>query len=281
MALSRGLVDLHVHSSASDGILAPREAVAAAVRCGLAGLALTDHDTVAGLAEAQAEATASGLRFLPGVELSADGCGSEIHVLGYGLDFADTTLLATLQRFQENRAVRATHIIDRLAALGLPLHLDEVLALAGEAALGRAHIARALVGRGYAPDTRTAFHWFLTPGRPGYVPRTRLAATDAIRLVREAGGVAVLAHPGTGGDDMLPGLVEAGLRGLEVYHPDHTPVQRSRYLEVCQRHGLVATGGSDYHGYTGGAALGACAVPADTVGRLLDAREERRSPRAK
>lgn len=244
------LVDLHAHSTASDGLLPPAQLVALAGERGLRVLALTDHDTIAGLAAATSAAADVGLRLIPGVELSTHVEAGEVHILGYFIDPADPALSQALARFRAARAGRAETIVARLAAAGVPIAYARVLELAGGGAIGRPHVARALVEAGHAASINDAFERYLVRGRPGYVERYRLTPPDAARLIRAAGGVPVLAHPHSVADldATLPALLAAGLGGLECYYGDYDEPRKRDLLALAARHGLVPTGGTDFHG---------------------------------
>lgn len=277
IAAPTGAIDLHTHSTASDGLLAPARLVALAVERGLRALALTDHDTVGGVAEAGAAAAAAGLRFIPGVELSTHVEAGEVHMLGYFIDPDKPTLLASLARFREAREGRAEAMVARLSAAGAPIRLERVLALAAGGSIGRPHVARALVEAGHATSVGDAFDRWLVRGRPGYVERFKLTPADAVRLIREVGGVPVLAHPHSADDlpGLLPELIDAGLAGLECYYGDYDEIRREQYLTLARRHNLVPTGGTDFHG-TGTAhrrPLGGVYVPPETVAALAARRE--------
>lgn len=244
------LVDLHVHSTASDGRLAPAAVVGAARAAGLAAMALTDHDTVAGVAEARAAGERLGVRIVAGAELSAHLFGEEIHLLALHLDRVDV-IAHELARFQDDRVTRAGQMVERLNALGVGVTLDAVLAHAAGGAVGRPHVARAIVATGAAHDMRDAFDRYLGDGRPAYVDKPRLEAREAIALAHAAGGIAVWAHPGGDGRrDRVEPLVAAGLDGLEVLHPSHSSDDRQRLQALADFFGLVTSGGSDWHGVT-------------------------------
>lgn len=267
-----GPIDLHTHSTASDGMLAPAQLVALATERGLSALALTDHDTVAGVAEARAAAEAAGLRFIPGVELSTFVDAGEVHMLGYFVDPADPTLLDALAQFREAREGRAETIVARVTAAGAPISLERVVALAAGGSIGRPHVARALVEAGHATSVNDAFERWLVRGRPGYVERFKLTPSAAVRLIRAAGGVPVLAHPHSADDlkTLLPDLLAAGLVGIECYYGDYDELRKQEYLALAARHGLIATGGTDFHGI-GGAhrrPLGGTWVPPECVAAL-------------
>lgn len=265
-------IDLHTHSTASDGMLAPARLVALAVERGLRVLALTDHDTVAGVAEASAAAEAAGIRFIPGVELSTHVEAGEVHMLGYFIDPTNRTLLDALARFREAREGRAEAIVARLCAAGAPIRLERVLEFAAGGSIGRPHVARALVEAGHATSIGDAFDRWLVRGRPGYVERFKLTPADAVRLIREVRGVPVLAHPHSADNlpGLLPELLDAGLAGLECYYGDYDDHRRAEYLALARRHNLVPTGGTDFHGF--GVAhrrpLGGTYVPPECVAAL-------------
>ena len=248
--MSAGRVDLHTHTTASDGTLSPRELVRAAVRHGVAVLAITDHDSTEGLAEAMAEAAEHPpLAIVPGLEINCDVEGAEIHVLGYFVEYEAPWFQEFLREQRAERVARVHRIAERLTELGMPIDPAEVFAIVREGSPGRPHVARVMVKRGYVKSVREAFDKYLKSGGPANVPRRRLAPVEAVRVIRRAGGVPVLAHPGLADrDELIPELVAAGLMGIEVYYAEHSAGQTIDYLELCRRHDLVATGGSDYHG---------------------------------
>lgn len=269
-------VDLHVHSSCSDGRLTPGDVVEAAASAGLAVLALTDHDTAAGHAEASAAARVAGLEFVPGIELSThDEVIGATHLLGYHVDGTAPTLAAFLAKARDGRRDRAREMVDRLNGLGVEVTVDEVFAQASEGGLvARPHVARALLDGGWVRSYREAFDRFIAAGRPAYVPAGRITPADGITLIRGAGGVAVLAHPGQAwSDEAIRDLAEAGLSGIEVLHPDHGRETVRRLGRLAAACGLLETGGSDWHGpgRGGGGRLGAQPVPYDWHVRLAEA----------
>lgn len=245
-----GAIDLHTHTTASDGALAPRALVALAAQHGVRVLAITDHDSTGGLAEARAAAAAHpGLTIVPGLEINCDVEGGEVHVLGYGVAAEAAWFQDFLAGQRAERVARIHRLTARLAELGMPIDPAEVFALVKEGSPGRPHVAQAMVARGYVRSVREAFERYLRTGGPASVPRRRLTPTEAVEVIRRAGGVPVLAHPGVAGlDHLIPGLVEAGLEGIECYYAEHSGAQTAAYLALCRQHGLVATGGSDYHG---------------------------------
>jgi predicted metal-dependent phosphoesterase TrpH len=261
-----GSVDLHAHTTASDGALSPRALVRLAARQGVGVLAVTDHDSTNGLPEAMEEAASHGIEIVPGLEINCDVPGAEVHVLGYLVRWREAWFQDFLREQRAERVARVHRITERLTELGMPLTAAEVFAICQEGSPGRPHVAQAMVSRGYVKSVREAFDRWLHAGGPANVPRRRLTPADAVRVIRRAGGVPVLAHPGLARrDEMIPELVAAGLAGIETYYPEHSVQQIEAYRAMCARLNLVATGGSDYHGtHTGRATtLGGAGVPPD------------------
>jgi len=275
-----GEVDLHVHSTASDGALAPETVVEAAARVGLSALALTDHDTLAGVAAAREAGNRLRLRVVAGVELSVLDGEQEVHLLGLHVARVDA-LERDLAALRETRRARAVKIVERLNALGVPVTADQVFAESGAGAVGRPHVARALIAGGWVRDLREAFGRYLGTGRPANVEKQRLSAADGIRRIHDAGGLAVFAHPGADGTlERVAALAALGLDGLEVLHPSHSPADVARLTALTESHGLVPSGGSDWHGTADGPrALGAMRVPAGWLASQ-DARLAARASRA-
>jgi predicted metal-dependent phosphoesterase TrpH len=263
-----GLVDLHMHSTASDGSRSPAEVVRAAKRASLAAIALTDHDSVAGLPEARQVGDELGVRVINGVELSAVEGESETHLLG--LHLSDTTVLERgLSDLRDMRGRRAARIVELLQSQGVQVTLDDVLLQAGTGAIGRPHVARALVADGWAVDVRDAFDRYLGAGRPAYVAKDQLGMRDAIAMVHAAGGLAVLAHPGSSATrERLEALLALGLDGVEVKHPSHSPQDTARIRTLSEQLGLLLSGGSDWHGAGDGPrTIGMMQVPMDWLTR--------------
>ncbi|HEY9228518.1 MAG TPA: PHP domain-containing protein [Gemmatimonadaceae bacterium] len=261
-------VDLHAHSTASDGSRTPGDVVREAKRVGLSAIALTDHDTLDGIAEAVAAGAEVGVRVVPGVELSAVEGDSETHILG--LHLSDTRELeGRLVSLRDMRRTRAQRIVHRLNELGVRIEFASVLEQASGGAIGRPHVARAMIAEGWAVDFRDAFERYLGNGRPAYVGKERLAITDAIGLIHRAGGLAILAHPAhTATRDRIAAFVQQGIDGVEVRHPSHSPEDVARILALVDHFSLVPSGGSDWHGATDGPrTLGMMRVPADWLGR--------------
>jgi predicted metal-dependent phosphoesterase TrpH len=272
-------VDLHMHSTESDGAFSPAEVVAAARDAALAAIALTDHDTVGGLDAARVAGARLGVRVVAGVELSAYDDETELHVLGLHLSrLAD--LDRQLAAFRAARRARAERMVERLNALGVPILLETVLRIAASGAIGRPHVARALVEGGWVRDQRAAFDRYIGAGRPAYVAKYRLAMGDAIELIHHAGGIAVLAHPGADGTRArLEPLARLGLDGVEVLHPGHSAEDIARLGALAEHFGLVSSGGSDWHGAPGGErVIGCMRVPAPWLERQ-DARVRERLAR--
>lgn len=277
-------VDLHLHTTVSDGALRPAELVTAAAAAGIRVMAVTDHDSIDGIREAQTAASGLSIEVIPGIEVSASLNGDEIHVLGYLLDQDDRTLREVLRRLQADRIAQAKEMVGRLGALGCPVEWDRVKEIAQSGSVGRPHIARALVERGYVGSVDEAFTRFLRRGGPGYVEGNKLLPQDAVGLIKAAGGIPSLAHPIiVGANDyhldlptLLPVMAEAGLEGIEAFYKGYTPEITTSLLALAAEYRLVPTGGSDFHGggVVADAYLGAVEVPWETV-ELLQARKRR------
>lgn len=264
-------VELHCHTTASDGTLTPEELVALALRRGLQTLAITDHDTTSGFAPAVAAAAGYRLEIIPAIEINAEDRGRDVHVLGYYLDPEHSGFQEALGRLRQARLRRTHEMVERLESLGVPVEHDRIMRFAGGDSAGRPHVARAMVEAGHVRDLQDAFDRYLATGRPGFVPRRNLTPAEAIGLIREAGGVAVLAHPGLIGDEsVIRELIPAGLQGLEVHYPQHPPMLRQHYTALAGELGLLVTGGSDFHGpeHRHNVELGGMALPPGTVERL-------------
>lgn len=267
-----GVIDLHLHTTASDGVCAPSELVDLAWRAGIRTMSVTDHDTVAAVPAVAALTRDAGMTFVPGIEITAVHDGRDVHVLGYFFDPASATLGAFLERQRADRLRRLGEIIDRLEELGKPVNREKVLAKkVGGGSLGRPLVARALVQAGHATDIRQAFEELIGEGRPAFVPRVGPQPSEVVGIIADAGGLASLAHPGLlKRDDLIPALVDAGLPALEAFHSDHDPETIERYLALAERYGLAVSGGSDYHGepVRRKSAFGRVGLPAEHFERL-------------
>ncbi len=247
--------DLHVHTSASDGQFSPEQVVTLARERNVNLLAITDHDTLDGFLQLKDKLPPKDIQIIPGVEISAGG-GTEVHILGYGVHEGMKRLMDMLGEMREERRERAEKMVRRLTYLGLDIDLAEVAPLS-EGSLGRAHIGRAMVQKGLVGSLYEAFEKYLSPGRPGFEPRRKLKVTQVVRLLKEEGAVPVVAHPGLMKmemGDLRPLLyewIDAGLMGLEVYHPSHLPNMIQTYDRLARENGLLVTGGSDFHGEDG------------------------------
>lgn len=270
--------DLHTHTTASDGSCSPQEVVRMAKDAGLSAVAVTDHDTVSGIAEAVQAGRSIGIEVIPGVEISTVEQGKDIHILGYDPDTSDREFLEALRRLRNTRNLRNEMILARLGELGMPITMQELLDHMAkkkqeDQTVGRPHIAELLVARGYVPSVQEAFDRYLASGAAAYVNPPRIRPSEAVRIIRAAGGKAVLAHPGLYGDDrIVHDLIQSGLDGIEAYHSDHTEQQERAYAELAARHGLIATAGSDFHGRRDGRAyhgeIGSKRVRLDLLARL-------------
>lgn len=264
-------IDLHSHTFFSDGQLSPEELVELAVSRQVAALGVTDHDTVEGLPRAFAAAQGV-LRLVPGLEISSTLDGHDLHVLGYFVDHESESLRTRLRAFREERRQRALEIMARLRELGVPVDETAVFAAAEPGVVGRPHVAHALVRAGHVTGVDAAFQLYLGPRGKAFVPRPEFHSEDAIGCIREAGGAAVLAHPGAHLPvTLVERLAAAGLDGIEIWHPQHGANAVRRWREVAHRLHLIESGGSDFHGTHRGAGLGDMPVPERTVDLLSDA----------
>lgn len=249
------MIDLHSHTTASDGSLSPTELVRLAKRTGLSALGISDHDTVGGLDEAADAAVAAGLELVPCIEISVDYPQGEFHLLGYYVDYRDPGFLARIRYLQENRFNRNEVMLRKVRKAGFEITMDDLLEIAGDGQLGRPHFARAMIRKGYVASTQEAFDRYLADGKPLHVPKVKLGPAEAIDLVHLAGGVAVLAHPKymefpeeDGLAQELARLKELGLDGLECYYSQHSEAETTQYLRLAERFGFLVTCGSDFHG---------------------------------
>jgi predicted metal-dependent phosphoesterase TrpH len=277
-----GRIDLHLHSTASDGRLGPVELVELAHRNGVRRMALTDHDTTAGLAAASAAARRLGMEIIPGIEVSTDIPGSEIHMIGLFLDHEQQAFQEMLSAFRAGRLGRAEGMVQRLGELGVPVSWERVLEIAGDASVGRPHVAQALLEAGHISQISEAFDRFIGRNGPAYVERMKLTPAEAIELIHSVRGVAILAHPLFTDDieRIIPELARAGLDGVECYYPSHSPSDVEHVLAMARSSGLLPSGGSDYHGFPmaelkeASNEPGSVAMPPDLLDQLWARRQQ-------
>jgi hypothetical protein len=279
------LIDLHTHTTASDGRCSPTELVARAATAGVRVLGVTDHDTVAACHPASAACRSAGIEFVPAIEITAVRDGLDVHTLGYFIDVDLPALTAFLGEQRMRRVNRLHEIGERLRRFGIRLDLDAIVQPAvvdRDKAVGRPWIARAMVKAGHVSTVAEAFDRWLAPGRPAFVPRVAASPEEVIDRIHEAGGVASIAHPGLlGRDEWLPGLVGAGLDAIEVYHPDHDPATTARYLDMAAALGVAVSGGSDYHADESHGGLGSVSLPQEAYQGLIRAELKTRSSKLK
>jgi 3',5'-nucleoside bisphosphate phosphatase len=271
--------DLHLHTNFSDGTFSPEELASHGKKNHLAAMSLTDHDTVEGAARMAVACEAEGIEFITGTELTAEMHGNELHLLGYGIDVENQRLLTETGRFQVVRQNRIREMVARLNQLNVPLQAEAVFTLANCRSPGRPHVARALVQAGFCASLDDAFERFLKINRPAWVPKFKISALDAIGLIHQAGGVAVMAHPGLNRtDEVIPEMVAAGLDGIECFHSKHSNATANHYLQMAAKYGLLVTGGSDCHGNSKGRPLiGSVIIPYQHVEKLKSRLADRRA----
>jgi len=267
-------VDLHLHSTASDGSFSPAELVRKVAAEGLAIIALTDHDTVGGIAAAlEAAREFPGLRLIPGIEISTDTPEGEVHILGYFIDHTDCNLQAALEKMRSSRWERARQIVTKLGELGCPVDWERVLEIAGGGTIGRPHIAQAMLERGHVESFRGAFEQYISRDGPAYVEREKVTPSGAVELVVQARGLPVLAHPLTipQPEQLATKLKVVGLIGIEAYYASYTAEDVQRLVSIADRYNLIATGGTDFHGIDANAdtSIGGVEIPEKSVERLL------------
>jgi predicted metal-dependent phosphoesterase TrpH len=281
------VIDLHLHTTASDGRLGPTELVGRASSVGLTTISVTDHDTIAGIAEARSAASAAGMRLIPGIEITAVYRERDVHMLGYFIDLDNQPLAEFLEQQRALRVSRLREIGERLAALGAPLRVEGVLEDAAArpgSSVGRPLLARALIEAGHVQTLQEAFDRFLASGMPAFVPRRGSTPEHVVEVIHSANGIASLAHPGvTGKDEIIEPLVRAGLDAIEVFHSDHSPEQQRAYAALAQLYGLAISGGSDFHGDMPAdspkakrATLGRVSLPPDALEELEARAQQRR-----
>jgi hypothetical protein len=276
-AADASFADLHLHSLFSDGTFSPEELAARGHEAGLAAMSLTDHDTVEGCGRMAKACQTLGITFITGTELTAEFQNKEVHLLAYFVDPHNARLLAEIKKFQAVRQDRIHEMVARLNKIDIPLRAETVFALANCRSPGRPHVARALVEQGLCPSMDEAFERFLKKGRPAWVPKCKIEAVAAIALIHQAGGLAVMAHPGLNHcDEMIPAMAGQGLDGIECFHTKHTAKMCKRYLAMAARLNLLVTGGSDCHGHSKGKPLiGGVKLPGIYWQKLLAAHQSR------
>lgn len=270
------LIDLHIHTEESDGTYSPQGAVKAAKGYGLKAIAIADHDTIDGVEPAMAAGEALRVEVVPGVEINTDYGELEVHILGYYMDLAKREFLDLLAKLRQERIKRMEHFVKNLSSLGIDVELERVFEIAGKGSVGRPHLGRALMEKGYVSSLREAFEKYLDRGSPAYVERYKFAPVEAVRAIRDADGIPILAHPGLlKRDDLIPSLVEEGLMGIEVFHSEHTPADIAHYMAMAKEMGLLMTGGSDCHGPGGKdrVRMGTVRVPYILLERLKEAKK--------
>jgi 3',5'-nucleoside bisphosphate phosphatase len=266
--------DLHLHTFFSDGTFSPEELAGHGARLGFAAMALTDHDSVEGCARMTVACEAAGIEFIPGTELTAEIDDIELHLLGYFLDTQNEKLLTEISKFQIVRQNRIHEMVAAINKLGVPLTAETVFALANCKSPGRPHVARALVKAGLVANLDEAFERFLKKGRPAWVPKAKMSALEGMELIHQAGGLAVMAHPGLNRtDEIIPALVDAGMDGIECFHTKHSTATSERYLQIAEKYNLLVTGGSDCHGFSKNKPLiGTVKLPYEYVEKMKETR---------
>lgn len=269
------LADLHLHTKFSDGTFSPEQLVAQAKLAGLCCIAVTDHDCISGI-EPTIQAAGDSLEIIPGIELTAEINSNEIHILGYFIDQNSSVFKIELDKIIEIRRKRVYEILEKLKELGVDLEPEDVFGIAGEGSVGRLHIARAMVNKGIIFNIYEAFSKYIGNKGPAYAGKFSLTPQDAIKLILESKGVPVLAHPHNSNcDELIPGFVKAGLKGLEIYYPEYSDVVKRYYLQIADKYGLVATGGSDCHGDAKpDVKVGKVSVPYELVEKIKEQRSE-------
>lgn len=275
-----GKIDLHIHTTASDGRFSPEEIVRKAAAMGMTVIAIADHDSVAGIPPAlQAAQSFPQLRIIPNVEISTDTIDGEVHILGYFIDYTDSGLRAALEKFRDSRVTRARRMVDKLKKFNINIEWQRVKEIAGVGSVGRPHIAQAMLEKGYITSFREAFEKYIGNGGPAYVEREKMTPEEAVALVLSARGLPVLAHPFTINDTetMIITLKAAGLVGIEAYYGGYTSEQTKDLLGMAKRHHLIASGGSDYHGLDDNneTTMGDVNIPMESVEQIITLAKQR------
>lgn len=271
-------IDLHTHTTASDGLLAPEQLVDLASNAGVQVLAVCDHDSTDGVDAALAAGARLGIEVIPAVEINTDVDQGEVHILGYYIDHREAWLQEFLRRLRDGRLRRAERMVQKLNALGIRIDFARVRTLA-QGAVGRPHVAWAMVEAGAVKNVEEAFERYIGRNGPAYVERMKVTPEDAVQVILRAGGIPVLAHPGWGvQDSMIASLVGAGLEGIEVYYPEHTPAMQTHYLALARQHNLLTTGGTDFHGnnLATKAPIGGQYMPSDVVEKMKERYTQKR-----
>ncbi len=273
------LVDLHIHSDHSDGRQSPQDVINSGLTLGLRAVSITDHDVVTGSIEASSYAEGKDIEVITGIELSASNTDDDVHILGYFFDPTHDHLCQTIETFRRIRYERGKKMVERLAEIGIVFDFEKIVEKAGKAAIGRPHVAEALVEGGFVSNYNEAFRKYLGLNGPVYVPKAKITPADAIELLHEAGGIAVMAHPAlTNEDDKIEEMASVGLDGIEIFHPTHKAVERKRYRRLAEKLGLVCTGGSDSHNRKGRYGdIGDQKVPAEYLDVMRDVWQKRHS----
>jgi predicted metal-dependent phosphoesterase TrpH len=262
--------DLHIHTNKSDSTLSPEEVIKYAAQSGLNAIAITDHDSIDAIPLVEHYAEKYHIEVIPGVELSTDTNGDEVHILGYYVDYKNEWFLEKLKFFKDARIKRAQQIIEKLNELGFLISFEDVYNLSGEGAVGRMHIARVMLAKQYVSSIGEAFNRFLAKGKRAYVKKYQISPKEAIDIIKKANGISVVAHPQImNNDSLIPLMVKDGLDGIEVYHTDHTSEATKKYLDIAIKYNLLVTGGSDCHGVGKGKILmGTVKIPYDMVAKI-------------
>jgi hypothetical protein len=270
--------DLHLHTIFSDGTYTPSELITESKNCGLSAISVVDHDTVESIEPIREAAKTSDIEILPGIELSAEHKGHEVHILGYLIDYSNKNLIEKLAFLNKNRIERIYKITDKLKSIGLNISPEAVFDIAGKATVGRLHVARALVKEGLVCSVFEAFQKFIGDKCPAYYLGFKFSVSEAIRLVRDAGGISVLAHPySINNDDFIREFIDDGVMGIEVYYPEHSQSMINFYLDLARRHNLLITGGSDCHGDAKPEVrIGSIKIPYELVEKLKAAKDRLR-----
>ncbi|RKY29624.1 MAG: phosphatase [Candidatus Omnitrophota bacterium] len=266
--------DLHMHTFFSDGTHTPEELVRESREAGLYSISIADHDTVEAIEPALAEAKKFGIEFLPGIELSVEYKGQEVHILGYLFDYKNKELQQRLTILQQNRRERVHKMVAKLRSIGVDLPIDSVFDISKNATVGRLHVARAMVKEGLVSEVAVAFDKYIGEKAPAYVCNFRFTPEDAVRLIKQLGGIPIIAHPYTlNNDQLIPELVSHGIMGLEAYYPQHSSHLTQRYLELAKQYNLLVTGGSDCHGAAKpDVKIGSVKIPYELVEKLKKAK---------